>query len=202
MSAKENFEKLFRTAEEIKTTFEAREQVKAELAAVQEEAKRFFDDTVQKYRAEEEKLNQLIKQEKEKCARLAAEFRELGIEKTKCRIKGIIFQDEQRMKELMEYLSTYDLTMRGMEEARKSIVISAREQQIMEQYRAQGNAKMGEVRTMGNKLSMLLGDLKGGDAMMNCLASFEFIPGRADFMPDEMKQWKDLRKEEAKWGEE
>lgn len=210
MSAKENFEKLYKTVEDIKTTFDEREHVKEELAAVREEAKQFFDDTVKNYRAEEEKLNQLIEQEKEKCARLAAEFRALSAEKTKCRMQCIAFQDEERLKELTDYLGTYELTMRGMEEARKSIVISARAQRLMEQYQARGTDRSQKARSMADTLSMLLGKLKGEDAL-NCLASFEYIPSQWDFMPAEMKEWNDMRMEdleeaakemeEWKWGE-
>lgn len=194
MSRKENFEKLYKTVEDIKETFDEREKVIEELAAVREEAKQFFDDTVRNYRAEEEKLNQLIKQEKEKGARCVAEFQQLCAEKTRCRMQGEEFQDEARLKDLTDYLGTFDLNMRGMEEARKGIVISARAQQLMEQFRTCGTDKSRKAKSMADTIAMLLGKLKGEDAL-NCLASFEYIPSHWEFMTKELEEWGGLRME-------
>lgn len=201
MSAKDNFEKLYKTVEDIKTTFDEREHVKEELAAVREEAKQFFDDTVQKYREEEERLDRRIAQEKQKCEEWAAEFRALSMEKTKCELNREEFLKNERYVELMEYLSTYHLTIQGMEATRDSIVISARAQQLMEQYQARGTDRSRKALSMGDTIAMLLGKLKGEDAL-NCLASFEYIPSQWEFMPAEMKEWEGLRMEELKWDEE
>lgn len=195
MNAKENFEKLYKTVEDIRTTFDEREHVKEKLTAVRTEAKQFFDDTVQKYQAEEEKLNHLIEQEKEKCTRLAAEFRTLSVEKTKCNMQEIAFQNEQRMKELREYLGTYDLTLQGLEATRHEIVITEKEQKIMNDYKAQGTKMLNQIKSMGETISMLLAKLKGEDAI-NCLGCFEWVPSMGNFMFEEMKEWDGLRKEE------
>lgn len=205
MSARDDFERLYSTVEEIKTVFEEREQVKEELEELRREAKQFFSDTVERYRSEEERLEQRKGQEVEKYNKMTAEFRDLSAEKFKRETQGGIFQQEERLKELREYLGTYDLTLQGIEAAKKSVAITSHEQRTMNVYFGEGSKKIQKVRSMGDTLSMLLGKLKGDEAL-RCLANFEYVPGQQVFMENELNEWKKLRFEELeewKWpGEE
>ena len=195
MSERKKFEGLYKTVEEIREVFEQRELEKMELAEIRKAAKSLFEESLQKYRCEEDQLNKRIEKEKKKCEEWGAEFRALSTEKTKCDMQGREFKEDKRYTELMQYLSTYQLILQGMEATRKSIVISAEAQKDMDNYRNRGNEKCRKIKTMGETISMLLGKLKGEDALM-CLAGFDYRPGSGEFTMPELKEWESLRMED------
>ena len=195
MSERKNFESLYKTVDEIRQVFEQRELEKMELAEIRKDAKLLFEESLHKYRSEEDQLNKRIEKEKKKCEEWGAEFRVLSTEKTKCDMQGREFKEDKRYTELMQYLSTYQLIMQGMEATRKSIVISAEAQRNMDNYCNQGSEKSRKIKTMGETISMLLGKLKGEDALM-CLAGFDYRPGSGEFTMPELKEWESLRMED------
>lgn len=195
---RKEFKALFKTMEEIKTKIAELEQEEQERAELRQKTKTELHAIVKKYYEAEQKLNESIEQSEKENQKNREEIKELMRKQMQAENTGEHSGETERLQRLKTEVTTYPLKVEAMEQLRKDIVISAADQQRVGELRERERAAGARVRTIKETITMLLGQLKGDDCF-NCLASFEYVPGRDNFMVEEFKKFENMRKEEIKW---
>ena len=79
---------------------------------------------------------------------------------------------------------------------KNEVCISSQDQEIISAYRADGADLGNRIKNISGEMQLLFADIQNR-LILNCLATFEYIPGRAEFLPDQLKTLQSMRKEET-----
>lgn len=191
-----NFEELFAKVSELQKLQEERDKLKGERMELETRAKKFFDSVVERYRQEESRFDELMKEaEKENEVNKAAVVA-LTRQQLKAETEKKSFTYAERLGQLKAEVATYPQKVEALEQLKNEVCISSEDQKIIFEYRTEGAVLVNRIKRVSEKMQLLFADIQNR-LILNCLATFEYIPGMAEFMPDQLKTLQNMRKEGA-----
>lgn len=195
---KKEFEALFKTIEELKTKISELEQEEQNRAELRQQTKTEFYAIVKKYYDAEEKINERMRKAEEENIKNREEIKILMRKQIEAEETGREFEGAERLEKLKAEVAAYSLKIETIEQLRKEVVVSVAEQEKISELRSEESRSGGRVRSLRDAVSLILGKLRDENCLQ-CLASFEYVPGREQFMYDEFKEFAEMRMEKQKW---
>lgn len=190
-----NFEELFLNVSELKKLQEEREALKGERLKLENQSKDFFNSVVEKYQQEESRIDERMKEAEKANNVNKAAIVELTRQQLKAEVTGETFADMERLGKLKAEVATYPQKLEAFEQLKNEVCVSLADQEIIYGYRAEGADIGSRISKISSKMLPLLADIHHRIAL-NCLATFEHIPGMDEFLPEQFKILQSMRKEE------
>lgn len=191
-----NFEELFTKISEVQKLQEEREKLKGERLELGNRARAFFNSVIERYRQEESRIDERMEEaERENEANKAA-IVALTRQQLKAEAAEEPFTDEERLGKLKAEVVTYPQKVEALGKLKNEVCISSQDQEIISTYRADGADLGNRIGRISGEMQLLFADIQNR-LILNCLATFEYIPGRAEFLPDQFKILQSMRKEET-----
>lgn len=191
-----NFDELFAKVSELQKLQEEREKLKGERLELENRARTFFDSVIERYRQEESRIDERMEEaERENEANKAAVVA-LTRQQLKAETAGEAFKDAERLGQLKAEVATYPQKVEALGQLKNEVCISSADQEIISGYRTEGADLGNRINRVSGEMQLLFADIQNR-LILNCLATFEYIPGRAEFLPDQLKTLESMRKEET-----
>lgn len=191
-----NFDELFTKVSELQELQKEREKLKGERLKLENRAKAFFNSVIERYRQEESRIDERMEEaerenEANKAAVVALARQQLKAEATK-----EPFTDAERLGKLKVEVTTYPQKVEALGQLKNEVCISSADQEIIYGYRAEGTNLGNRINRVSGEMQLLFADIQNR-LILNCLATFEYIPGMVEFLPDQLKTLQGMRKEET-----
>lgn len=191
-----NFEELFTKVSELQKLQEEREKLKGERLELENRARAFFNSVVERYRQEESRIDDRMKEAEKENEENKVEVVALTRQQLKAETEKKPFTDAERLGQLKAEVATYPQKVEALRQLKNEVCISAADQERIYGYRAEGADLGSRIYKVSGEMQLLFADIQNR-LILNCLATFECIPGRAEFLPDQIKTLQSMRKEEA-----
>ena len=192
-----NFTMLFGSVDELREKQEKRENIKAAVADARRKADDLVSDILQKYREEESRIDEQTAQAEAKNERHKADIVRLEKERIKAGAGGGVFAHKEELAEAKAEVATYPQTLEALQELKKEIFVPLAEVERLEEIRREWGRLTREQSTIESEMQEILIKIKNTD-VLNCLATFEVIPGLRSFLSDENgREYEALQKEDA-----
>ena len=192
-----NFTMLFGSVDELREKQEKRENIKAAVADARRKADDLVSDILQKYREEEGRIDEQTAQAEAKNERHKADIVRLEKERIKAGAGGGVFAHKEELAEAKAEVATYPQTLEALQELKKEIFVPLAEVERLEEIRREWGRLTREQSTIESEMQEILIKIKNTD-VLNCLATFEVIPGLRSFLSDENgREYEALQKEDA-----
>lgn len=191
-----NFEELFTKVSDLQKLQEEREKLKGERLELENRARAFFNSVVERYRQEESRIDDRMKEAEKENEANKAEVVALTRQQLKAETEKEPFTDAERLGQLKAEVATYPQKVEALGQLKNDVCVSVADQEKISKYRAEGADLGNRIGKVSGEMQLLFADIQNR-LIMNCLATFEYIPGRAEFMPDQIKTLQSMRKEEA-----
>ncbi len=192
-----NFIMLFGSVDELRKKQEERENIKAAVADVKQKAENLICDILQKYKEKESRIDeQMAKAEAENEQRKANIVR-LEKERLKATAGGGVFTQQKELAEVKAEVVTHPQTLEALQELKNEILVPLDDVERLQELRSEWEELTNEQNNLESEMQEILIKIKNSD-VLNCLATFEIIPGIRSFLSDgSSKKYNALRKENA-----
>lgn len=190
------FNILFALVDEVRQNVTEKERLQEESWKLRSRATELYNSVVEQYRQEKQRITDRMEQAEKENERNKAEIVELTKRQIETETKGCVFREVERLEKLKADVATYSLKLEALERLKADVCIPAADWQQLEIFWTQGNNLLHHIDSISEKLEMLLANIKG-DAVLDCLATLERIPGSCEFMPGQFKALQSMKKEEA-----
>lgn len=191
-----NFGELFTKVSELQKLQEEREKLKGERLELENRARAFFNSVIERYRQEESRIDERMEEAERENESNKAAVVELTRQQLKAEAAKEPFTDAERLGKLKAEVATYPQKVEALGQLKNEVCISSQDQEIISVYRADGADLGNRIKSISGEMQLLFADIQNR-LIMNCLATFEYIPGRAEFLPDQLKILQSMRKEET-----
>ena len=191
-----NFEELFTKVSELQKLQEERERLKGERLELENRARTFFDSVIERYRQEESRIDERTEEAERENEENKAAIVALTRQQLKAEAEKEPFTDVERMGKVKAEVATYPQKVEALGQLKNEVCISTADQEIISAYRADGADLGNRINRVSGEMQLLFADIQNR-LILNCLATFEYIPGRAEFLPDQLKTLQSMRKEET-----
>lgn len=191
-----NFEELFTKVSELQKLQEERERLKGERLELENRARTFFDSVIERYRQEESRIDERMEEAERENEENKAAIVALTRQQLKAEAEKEPFTDVERLGKLKAEVATYPQKVEALGQLENEVCISTADQEIISAYRADGADLGNRIKNISGEMQLLFADIQNR-LILNCLATFEYIPGRAEFLPDQLKTLQSMRKEET-----
>lgn len=191
-----NFDELFTKVSELQKLQEERERLKGERLELENRARAFFNSVIERYRQEERRIDERMEEAEKKNEANKAAVVALTRQQLKAEAAGETFKDAERLGQLKGEVATYPQKVEALGQLKNEVCISLADQEIISAYRADGADLGNRINRVSGEMQLLFSDIQNR-LILNCLATFEHIPGRAEFLPDQFKTLQSMRKEET-----
>lgn len=190
------FDELFTEISEIRNLQEEREKLIEDRLKLERLAGAFFDSVIEEYRQEELLIDECrAKAEKEHEANKAV-LVELTKQQMMAEATGKAFTDTEMMEKIKTEVATHPQKEEALSLLKSGVCISAEKQRKISEFCAEGYSIISRNRDVSEKMQVALEDVRDR-ILLSCFATFEHIPGRSAFMPDQLKTLSSLRKEDT-----
>ena len=190
------FEELFTNVSKLQKLQEEREKLKVERLEQENLAREFFNSVIETYRQEESRYDERMEEAERENEENKSEVVSLTRQQLKAEARGESFTEEERLGRLKAEVATHPQKEEALRQLKNEVCVSFADQVIISRYRAEGAELWNRIGRVSREMQELLADIQNR-IILGCLATFEYIPGRIEFLPDQFRELSNMRKEEA-----
>ena len=164
------FISLFKAVGELQQLVEEREKLKEQKCVLSTQARQYRDEVVKTYKEAEYEIGNLIEQAEAEHREHKKEIIELTRQQYK---EGANFKDAERLQQLKSDVATHELKVEALHQLKCDVVISAKDQEKISNYRLSGEMVGRAVTDNAYKIIEKLLEIKNLSST-NCPALFDF----------------------------
>ena len=189
------FLRLSDAVETIRQKQEERERIGQEMAGIVAKATSHYCTISEAYRNEERRIDERMEHAEAENADSKGRIVELTRQQIQAETAGEPFTMRGELDRLKAEVATYPQKVEALQSLKAEVVIAAADMARLEEYRREWQRLTVERASIENEMQQALIELRDGN-IPYCLATFEVIPGRRVFLPDNIeKDIETMRKE-------
>ena len=190
------FEELFTNVSKLQKLQDERDKLKLERLELENRAREFLNSVIERYRQDEIRIDERMEEAERENEENKSKIVSLTRQQLKAEAKGESFTEEERLDRLKTEVATYPQKAEALRQLKNDVCVSSADQVIISRYRAECADLVNRIGRVSGEMTNLLADIRDR-IVLNCMATFEYIPGRIEILPDQFRELSNMRKEEA-----